>query len=175
MVRAPVSSTLLSFIPRSLKVTRAVATPERVTIEAAPRSTSAACPVRCNSSWRVHSSYQRVLHDLPWQGSPSDDPHRGSPFSLSEPPLRSPYICRASGGCAACFRPPTGRLRDLQHHLGLALGGEAGARLATRISAPISPDTLLRLASARRPTAMVPVPRVLGIDDWAELAKVPTA
>src|ERR1700735_3421477 len=70
MVRAPVSSTLLSFITRSLKVTRVVPTPERVTIEAAPQSTSAACPVCYNSSRRVHSSYRRVLHDLPWQGRP---------------------------------------------------------------------------------------------------------
>jgi transposase len=65
------------------------------------------------------------------------------------------------------FGRRTGRLRDLQHQLGLALGGEAGARLAARISAPTSPDTLLRLASARRPNEMVPVPRVLGVDDWA--------
>ena len=58
----------------------------------------------------------------------------------------------------------TGRLRDLQHHLGLALGGEAGARLAIRISAPTSADTLLRLASAHRSAEVVPTPRVLGID-----------
>ncbi len=59
----------------------------------------------------------------------------------------------------------TGRLCDLQRHLGLALGGEAGARLAARISASTSPDTLLRLASATSYAA--PTPRVLGIDDWA--------
>ena len=61
----------------------------------------------------------------------------------------------------------TRRLRDLQHYLGLALGGEAGARLATRISAPTSPDTLLRLAVACHPLQRPPAPRVLGIDDWA--------
>jgi transposase len=61
----------------------------------------------------------------------------------------------------------TGRLRELQHHLGLALGGEAGARLAARIAVPTSPDTLLRLASARPSPDTVATPRVLGIDDWA--------
>ena len=65
------------------------------------------------------------------------------------------------------FGRRTGRLRDLQHQLGLALGGEAGARLAARISAPTSPDTLLRLASGRGPTKIEPVLRVLGVDDWA--------
>ena len=70
MVFSSVSSTLLSFVPRSLRVMLVVPTPERVTIEAAPRSTSAACPVCCYSSRRVHSFYRRVLHDLPWQGRP---------------------------------------------------------------------------------------------------------
>jgi transposase len=49
---------------------------------------------------------------------------------------------------------------------GFALGGEAGARLATRLAMPTSPDTLLR----RVRHAHLPVPppvRVLGVDDWA--------
>jgi transposase len=64
----------------------------------------------------------------------------------------------------------TGRLSDLQRHLVLALGGEAGSRLATRLAIPTSPDTLLRLALARsrdRPDSSPPTPRVLGVDDWA--------
>ena len=68
-------------------------------------------------------------------------------------------------GVTHCSGRRTGRLRDLQRHLGLALGGEAEARLAIRISAPTSPDTLLRLASARQPTNVVLTPCVLGIDD----------
>ena len=64
MVLTRVSSTLLSFVPRSLRVTRVVPTPERVAIEASPRSTTAACPVCGNWSQRVHSSYGRMLHDL---------------------------------------------------------------------------------------------------------------
>jgi hypothetical protein len=39
--------------------------------------------------------------------------------------------------------------------------------LASRISAAVSPDTLLRLASGRRTTDVTPTPRVLGVDDWA--------
>ena len=103
----------------------------------------------------------------PVAGSPSDDPRRGSPLLLLGPPLRSPIFAERLADVPHPFGRRTRRLRDLQHHLGLALGGEAGARLAARISAPTSPDTLLRLASARRPADMVVVPRVLGIDDWA--------
>lgn len=58
------------------------------------------------------------------------------------------------------------RLRDVQRSVGLALGGEAGARLIERLGMPVSPDTMLRIVrngqSAHRPT-----PRVLGVDDWA--------
>ena len=65
------------------------------------------------------------------------------------------------------FGRRTVRLRDLQHQLGLALGGEAGARLATRIAVPTSPDTLLRLTTAAQSIGPVAAPRVLGVDDWA--------
>ena len=57
---------------------------------------------------------------------------------------------------------------DLQRHLGLALGGEAGTRLAERLAMPISADTLLRLVRrAGRGAKPPPVPRVLAVDDWA--------
>jgi len=36
----------------------------------------------------------------------------------------------------------TARLGSLQHHIGLALGGKAGARLAERIGTPVSGATL---------------------------------
>jgi len=59
-------------------------------------------------------------------------------------------------------------LGDLQRHLGLALGGAAGTRLAQRLAMPTSPDTLLRLVSSTRPTVIPPAAvRVLGVDDWA--------
>ena len=64
----------------------------------------------------------------------------------------------------------TGRLSDLQRHLVLALGGEAGSRLASRLAMPTSPDTLLRLALTRsrdRSDSSARIPRVLGVDDWA--------
>jgi len=52
--------------------------------------------------------------------------------------------------------------------LGLALDGEAGARLASRLAIDTSPDALLR---AVRPCGSSiqapPTPRVLGVDDWA--------
>jgi transposase len=49
---------------------------------------------------------------------------------------------------------------------GLALGGEAGARLGGRLALRTSPDTLLRLVQeAPRPAAAAP--QGLGVDAWA--------
>jgi len=62
----------------------------------------------------------------------------------------------------------TTRLGDLQRHVAFALGGEAAARLAQRLAIPTSPDTLLRMAA--RPVVAEtppPMPKILGVDDWA--------
>lgn len=80
---------------------------------------------------------------------------------------RQTFAERSAEGAAAAARR-TLRLADLQRHLGFALGGEAGARLAARLAIPISADTLLRLARRQTPPPEPsPPPRVLGVDDWA--------
>ena len=80
---------------------------------------------------------------------------------------RQTFVERLFGTAPAAARR-TERLGDLQCHLGLALGGEAGMRLAERLAMPTSADTLLRLvckaASGAEPP---PSPRVLAVDDWA--------
>ena len=58
------------------------------------------------------------------------------------------------------------RLREIQQQIGLALGGEPGSRLASRLAMPISGDTLLRLVRASG-IVISPPPRILGVDDWA--------
>jgi transposase len=47
------------------------------------------------------------------------------------------------------------------------LGGEPGARLAERLSIPVSSDTLLRLVRRTEHSNPGPAVRVLGVDDWA--------
>jgi hypothetical protein len=56
----------------------------------------------------------------------------------------------------------TARLRQI----GLAVGGEAGAKVAQTQAQPTSPDTLLRLVQ-RDVVVPTQAPRVLGIDEWA--------
>jgi transposase len=48
----------------------------------------------------------------------------------------------------------------------MALGGEAGARLAEKLAVPTRPDTLLRRVK-RAETRSSQLPRFVGIDDWA--------
>jgi transposase len=58
------------------------------------------------------------------------------------------------------------RLTEAVRGLGSESGGEAGARMATRLRMPVSGDTVLRIV--RRPSAStLPTPRILGIDDFA--------
>src|SRR5262249_54510309 len=66
----------------------------------------------------------------------------------------------------AAYARRTHRLREAQWLLGLALGGEAGARLLKRLGMGISPDTVLNLIR-QTPASASPTPRVLGVDDWA--------
>jgi transposase len=62
----------------------------------------------------------------------------------------------------------TERLGGPQRHLGLVLGGEAGACLAERLAMHTSPNTLLRLIrTASAGADPSPTPRVLAVDDWA--------
>jgi len=60
----------------------------------------------------------------------------------------------------------TRRLAQAQTRIGLAAGGEAGARLTRHLGMQTSPDTILRLVH-RLPLPSVDPPRAVGIDDWA--------
>ena len=124
------------------------------------------CPCCGGRSSRVHSRHVRTVADAPAHCRviellihlrrffcPSPDCSRQT-FAGQMPDLmhrRSRKTCRL--------------VSSLQT-IGLALGGEAGARLAAKLSMPVSPDTLLRLIR-RMPAQTIATPRVLGVDDWS--------
>jgi hypothetical protein len=60
----------------------------------------------------------------------------------------------------------TQRLATAQGRLGVACGGEAGARLLQRLAMPTSADTVLRLVRVL-PLPLSETPRAVGVDDWA--------
>jgi transposase len=60
----------------------------------------------------------------------------------------------------------TARLITILRAIGLALGGQAGARLAAHLRLPTSPASLLRLVRAA-PMSQPPALQAVGVDEWA--------
>lgn len=165
----------LSFIPSALQVLRVQPAADHLQVEAGPRCGIAVCPACGSASRRVHSNYVRKLHDLPSHGRSVMIHVAARRFRcLNAACVRQTFAERLEDAVVLARR--TKRLGNLQCYLGLALGGEAGTRLARRIAAPVSADTLLRMAavtgSGASPKA---TPRILAVDDWARLAKVLSA
>ena len=157
---------LLPLIPPGLAVVQVLPTPDRVTIVAQPRSPTVACPDCGTSSHSVHSRYERQLGDLPWQGRPVALRVQARRFRCSVPVCSRQTFTERLPGIAAAAARRTERLGGLHGCLGLALGGEAGARLAARLAIGTSADTLLRaVRSGGSRAPMPPTPRVLGVDD----------
>ncbi len=67
-------------------------------------------------------------------------------------------------GVAPARARQTDRLRTVHRSIGLALGGNPGARHATALGVPISRTTLLHRVRSG-PTTPHPPVRVLGVDD----------
>ena len=162
------SKRLLPLIPAGLLVQQILPSHELLTVVVAPREPWAACPACGKPSWRVHSRYDRILNDLPWQGRPVQLRVQARRFRCLE--LACPRLTFAERltDTALPAARRTGRLDDLQRHLGLAAGGEVGSRLAARLAMPVSADTLLRLARRTGAVPQVRPPvRVLAVDEWA--------
>jgi transposase len=158
-------------IPAGLSVVQVLPAADRVTIVTAPTPSQSACPLCGGLSGRAHSHYTRTLADLPWSGrvvavqvrarrfrcATADCPRRV--FTERLPEVARPRARRSE------------RLADVQRHLGLALGGAAGSRLADKLAMPVSGATLrgatlLRLVAGTELPAP-PAPRVVGLDEWA--------
>jgi transposase len=152
--------------PEGSCLVRACLDVENLTVHLATTAPTAACPLCDSDTRRVHSRYTRRLDDLPCLGRcvrlqlvvrrfvcPQSDCPRG-------------IFAERLPGFAAPWARTTDRLRQTQTDIGSSLGGEAGARLASRLAITASPDTLLRRVKRLRNEPAEP-PRVVGIDDWA--------
>ena len=139
-----------------------------MTIVACARGEHAACPSCGTVSRRVHSHRARVLRDLPWQGRPVLLRLRARRFRCIRPDCSRRTFTERLGDVAGLHARRTARVSALHRCIGLAVSGEAGARLARRLAIPVSPDTLLRAARQLASAAPSSVSlRVLGVDDWA--------
>lgn len=139
---------------------------DRIQIELSVAGITAACPKCAQCSARVHSHYTRKCADLPWGGRAVQIQLTVRRFFCDNPLCERTTFAEQVPEFLAPSARRTQRLTMAQRAVGLALGGEAGARLARLIQMTTSPDTLLRLIRASPESAIAP-PRVLGIDDWA--------
>lgn len=129
---------------------------------------AALCPVCAQPARQVHSRYTRHAHDLPIQGRPAVLCLTARRFFCRHADRPRRVFCAPLPHLLARHARSTLRLTDTHQHIGLALGGEPGARLAAKLGMPTSPDTLLRRIKQARPNRTPPpAPRVVGVDDWA--------
>src|SRR5258708_4477935 len=124
-------------------VTDVLVTPSAVALRLISTSTTAACP-RCGKlSDRVHSQYLRTLADLACHDRPVLVRLQVRRFRCATPSCSQSIFCERLPMLAKAHARTTTRLTDAHRLVGLALGGEAGSRLAEHLAIPTSPDTIL--------------------------------
>lgn len=124
------------------------------------------CPCCHQPTSRVHSHYQRIVADLPWQGVSVQLQLLTRKFFCINQRCSRRIFCERLPRVVAAYGRQTIRFNSALHLIGLLLGGQAGAKLANGLGMPISPDTILRRICHSQMPADV-TPRVLGVDDWA--------
>jgi transposase len=129
--------------------------------------TFSACPLCGTSSRRVHSRYSRRLGDLPWERLPVRILLSTRKFFCTGHGCRRRIFTEPLPGIASRYGRRTLRAAEALDWITLALGGQAGARLAGRLGLLASGSTLLRQVRRRIQPTPASAPRVLGIDDWA--------
>ena len=137
-----------------------------VTITTTSCQATVCCPSCGVTAMREHSRYVRRPGDLPCVGRRVRLQLNVRRFFCDNARCQQRTFGERLPGVATSYARRTARLAEVQRQIGLAEGGEAGARSAMRQAMPISADTLLRLANHSQ-LATAATPRVLGVDDWA--------
>jgi transposase len=139
---------------------------ERVAACASTESVSAECPLCSQVSKRLHSTYERVLQDLPWQGRVVELRIQVRRFRCQNKQCRRKTFVEQVPAVATKRARQTERFSEIVRVVGYALGGEAGCRLAKRIGMCVSADMVLRRVT-QSAIRTVGEPRRIGVDDWA--------
>lgn len=139
---------------------------EVLTVQAETSAAGACCPNCQTESRHLHSHYQRAPQDLPSSGKAVRLVLQVRRFRCRNAQCRRRVFCERVPAVVAYHAQRTVRLTTTLTDLGLALGGEAGARQSQRQAMSVSASTLLRLIR-RYALPACSTPRVLGIDDFA--------
>jgi hypothetical protein len=138
---------------RGIRLTEVTIQDTSVQLQLVATAPNASCPDCTVPSSSIHSRYQRQLVDLPW----------GS-LAIRMQLIVRKFMCRQFtcarrifterlADFAATYARKTMRLVNALQAIGIALGGNAGARLAARLPLPTSVATLFhsRLSRSQRP------------------------
>jgi len=150
----------------SLVVRRIAVERSAVVLDAEVAGDRARCPACGREATRCHDRYRRRLQALPWGGCELRVRLTVRRFVCANPACTRRTFAEAVGPRVAPRGRRTAEATDTLLVVAAALGGRAGARLATRSGLPVGRDTLLRLLR-RSVGAGVVSPRVLGVDDLA--------
>jgi transposase len=129
----------------------------------APTASGPHCAVPSSA---VHSRYQRHLTDLPWGTRAVHLQLIVRKFVCRQPTCARPIFTERLPDFVAPSARKTTRLIAILRAIGVALRGQAGARLAARLWLSTSAATLLRLVRA---ALVPPTPdlQAVGVDEWA--------
>jgi transposase len=153
--------------PSGLIVDRHEIGSDSLIVHARGASAAIVCPACRSPSSSVHSRYTRSLADLPAHGRRLTIKLTARRFRCRSATChRKIFTERFARDTIAAHARRTSRLNLLTHGIALALGGRPGARLAERLSMPVSADTLLRILRRRATPPPVCV-KVVGVDDFA--------
>ncbi|MEV6964484.1 ISL3 family transposase [Hamadaea sp. NPDC051192] len=137
-----------------------------VRVEATSTQLVAVCPACQCSSQRVHSRYQRRLADTGVGDREVAISLTVRRFFCDEPACDRKVFAEQIDMVTTRFGRRTPAAAKTVRDVGTALSRRAGARLIAKIGSPVNRMTLLRTLRAI-PDPTRPVPRVLGVDDFA--------
>lgn len=141
---------------------------DSLTLVVSSRRPTVACPDCHQPAERVHSRYRRTLADRPWNGVRVRLRVNTRRWFCDWPECSRRIFTEPLPGLARRYARRTDAQAQVLQCLAYVLGGEAGARTASQLGFPASPDTLLRQLRQRGPFTGR-APRVLGVDDFAFL------
>jgi transposase len=137
-----------------------------LTITARAMSPEAVCPSCEQTSHRVHSYYTRSPADLPISGQRVQLILQVRRFRCQNRQCQQQTFVERVPDVVPVQARRTTRLETLVDLIAVAMSGQGGSLLATRMGMAVSADTLSRRAK-RAGSASIKTPRLLGVDDFA--------
>jgi transposase len=159
---------ITALLPQScaVRLTEVTVAKAYVLLHLTATALTACCPCCMVPSSSVHSCYQRHLTDLPWGTRPVRLQLTVRKFVCRQPTCQRHIFTERLPALVEAYARKTSRLVSVLRAIGVALGGNAGARLAARLRLPTSPSTLLRLVQAA-PMPQTSALQAVGVDEWA--------